>query len=337
MIATLDEVADGYLATILRAVRQEYPNAPRHVTTGPDDRPTPRDAHPAFYGCFDWHSAVEMHWAAARLVRLREGVSRPGASPDGLRDEVEALFDEHLTEANLAVEHAYLQANPGFERPYGWGWLLQLAEELNGTRWAGLLRPLADQISADFVGWLARSPLPNRQGAHMNTSFPLTRAWPWAVRLSAAGSPSLATAIRDAAVAWHAADRDYPAGWEPSGNDFLSAALAEAELMVTVLPEQEARSWLAGFLPGLSLGEPASLFTPVTGADPTDGQSAHLIGLNLHRASVFRKLGRLLGLAVLDEAAEAHLTVALPHVVGGHWMTEHWLAAYAVLAIDKEA
>ena len=321
----LYQLAAQVAPTIIEALRREYPNAPRHVMSGPDDTPTPRAIHPAFYGCFDWHSAVEMHWALIVLRPELDGAGRAAA---------EAVLDEHLTTENLLAEAGYLRAHPGFERPYGWGWVLALTEAAVGTRWSAPLAPLADQVVAGFSDWLPRSPLPNRQGTHMNTAFALTRSWPWATRLAEAGEPGLAEAITAAGRGWYGNDRDYPAAWEPGGNDFLSPALAEAVLMSLVLPADSFRIWLDIALPDLEAGQPRSLFVPVTDIDSHDGQAAHLYGLNLHRAACLRALKRRIGdSVVLERAAQAHLEASLDQVTGSDWMVEHWLAAFAVLAL----
>lgn len=320
---TLAAVGSRYAETILAAVRQEYPNHLRHVMDGPDDRPTPRALHPAFYGCFDWHSAVEMHWALARLLRLV-----PAATPAAA---VAAVLDEHLSPAGLAVEAAYFADRPGFERPYGQGWLLTLAAELRSwpyaDRWSAAVEPLAARIAAVLVDWLPKLTYPVRDGAHQNTAFGLARAWAY-------DDGPLRAAIEVAARRLYLSDRDYPAAWEPGGGDFLSAALTEAELMALVLPPPEFEAWFAGFLPVV----PDSLCTPALVSDPTDGQIAHLHGLNLYRAYAFRRLAAVLApsdprRSIMLDAATAHADAALPHVVGGDWMTEHWLAAYAVLLL----
>lgn len=324
-MTVLSQVAPAFARTIVTAVRRQYPNAPRHVMTGPHDTGTPRQLHPAFYGCFDWHSAVEMHWALLVLLPELDAADRPAA---------EAVLDEHLTEANLQVERQYLIDHPGFERPYGWGWVLALADAAVGTRWAAPLVGLASVVTDSFVQWLPRSPLPIRQGTHLNTAFPLARSWPWAARLAASGDPALADAITLAARRWYGNDRDYPAEWEPGGNDFLSPALAEAELMGLVLAPDSFGLWFEIALPDLLSGATRNLLRPVTGIDSADGQGAHLHGLNLHRAACLRTLQRRLGDSlVLERAAQAHLDAALPVVSGSDWMAEHWLAAYAVLAL----
>lgn len=326
MSSPLAAVGARYAGTILAAVRQEYPNALRHVMVDAGDTPTPRSVHPAFYGCFDWHSAVEMHWALVRLLR-----SAPEAVPAG---DIQALLDEHLTPEALAVETAYLTERPAFERPYGWGWTLALAAELSSwaeaAPWAAAVAPLATRIAELFVDWLPKVTYPTRDGAHMNVAFALARSLPYA-----AGHPPLRAAIDAAARRWFEADRDYPAGWEPGGADFLSGALTEAELMAGVLDRVVFASWFKSFLPVV----PPSLLRPAVVSDPTDGQIAHLRGLNLYRAFAFTRLAAALPpddgrRPVLLTAARAHADAALPHVSGSDYMVEHWLAAYAVLYLD---
>ena len=340
-LPSLDEVAGTYARTAVDAVLREYPNAPRHVTSGPDDRPTPREAHPAFYGCFDWHSAVEMHWALVRLLRLA-----PDRVPTGTRD----VLESHLSAAALRTEADYLRAHPAYERPYGWGWLLQLAFELNdwagdgdpdATRWTAALAPVSDVVADAFVAWLPRMTYPERVGTHQNSAFALCRAVPYARAAAADGRSELFSAISDAAVRWYGNDVEYPASWEPGGSDFLSPALAEAELIASIAsPASAFRDWLGLFLPGLAEGRPAGLLTPAVVTDPSDGQGAHLHGLNLYRAHAFGLLAEHLETddprqAVLREARTAHAATSLPAVAGGGWMLEHWLAAYAVLLLGR--
>ncbi len=337
----LTDVAATYADAIVAAVRREYPNAPRHTMNGPGDAVTPRGAHPAFYGCFDWHSAVEMHWALVRLLRTVPGVIDAAA--------VRGVLDEHLTAANGRVEAGYVRVRPSWERPYGWGWALMLADELEfwaseapgepgASSWAAALRPLADELAEGFVAWLPTVRYPERVGMHSNTAFALARALPWARRLAQRGDSRLLAQIEAAVDRLYLGDRDYPAAWEPCGADFLSGALAEAELVAAVLPADRFTGWIGDFLPDLAEGRPASLFTPAVVTNPTDGQGAHLHGLNLHRAYGFGLLARLLPAddprrAVLLPARDAHAEASLPAIVGGGWMTEHWLAAYAVLLL----
>jgi len=299
---------------------------------GPDDRPRPREVHPAFYGCYDWHSAVEMHWALIRLLRLV-----PSGVPG---DDVQRVLDRHLTVENLQIEAAYFQTRPGFERPYGWCWTLMLAAELvswddpSAQRWSAALRPLAEHISGLYLQWLPRATYPSRDGAHANSAFGLVRALPFANLLAASGDARLLDAITVCALRWFLDDAGYPAGWEPGGADFLSPALTEAELMSAVLSPAEFATWFDRFLPEL----PESLLTPAVVSDPTDGQTAHLHGLNLYRAFAFGQLAGVLTAsdsrrAFLADAGRRHAGASLPAVSGSDYMVEHWLAAYAVLLL----
>src|SRR5512138_1216392 len=270
----LAQVASLYAKSIIASIQQEYPNQMQHMMTGPEDRPTPSEAHPAFYGCFDWHSSVEMHWALIRLLRL---------TPEAF-DKTKAMtvLGTHLTESALLQEAAYLRAHPRFERPYGWGWALTLAHELAiwddevAIRWLAAVRPLAIVISELFLAWLPKATYPVRVGMHSNSAFGLARSVPWARYLATQGDPRLLTAITRAAIQWYGEDRDYPAHYEPSGSDFLSPALTEVELMSLVLERVEFLTWLDAFLPGLSSGTPRSLFEPAFVSDASDGQLAHL-------------------------------------------------------------
>lgn len=338
-VGELADVASAYAETIVAAVQREYPNAPRHVMTGPDDAPTPRQAHPAFYGCFDWHSAVEMHWALVRLLRTVPSVLDEQA--------VRTVLDRHLTEEACLVEADYLRAHPGWERPYGWGWALMLLAELehwaeaepDALRWAAALRPVGDVVAAGLLGWLPRLSYPERVGMHNNTAFALARALPWARRRADAGHSALLDQIVRTVERLYARDADYPAGWEPGGADFLSGALTEAELVAAVSPLDVFPEWLARFLPGLADEQPRSLFTPAQVSDSSDGQIAHLHGLNLHRAYGFDRLAGLLPpddprVPPLRAARDRHAAASLPVIIGSDWMVEHWLAAYAVLLLS---
>lgn len=320
----LARVAAGYAAVAVGNVRREYPHDLRVLLTGPGAVPAPRELHPAFFGSFDWHSCVEMHWLLVRLHRLT-----------GVPDDALAALDEHLSAPALAVEREFLAAHRGFSRPYGLGWVLMLAEEaaLAGPRaagWLAALRPLARQVTDNLLAWLPKAEHPIRQGAHANTAFGLRLALPWARRRAAEGDGALLAEVLRAAERWYLADRDYPAGWEPDGADFLSPALCEAELMV----ELAGPEWLAGFLPEL----PTALLEPVSVTDDSDGQLAHLHGLNLSRAWAWTRLAGALPpddprVGPMREAARVHAAAGLPHTTGGDYLVEHWLAVYAVLLL----
>ena len=236
---TLSQVASTYADSIIHSIQQEYPNQMQHMMTGPKDRPTPREAHPAFYGCFDWHSSVELHWVLIRLLRL---VPHAFDTTETLK-----VLNAHLTPENLAQETAYLRSRPRFERPYGWGWALTFVHELTvwedetAQKWLEAVRPLADVITDGFLAWLPKATYPIRVGMHSNSAFGLARSVPWARYLATQGDSRLLTAITKAAIQWYGTDRDYPAHDEPSGTDFLSPALTEG---VTARSNPVSLNWM---------------------------------------------------------------------------------------------
>ena len=342
---------DGYARLALDNIGREFPSYVTVLLTGPGEFPArPRDRTPVFYGSFDWHSCVEMHWVLVRLLKVA-GDAVPAA---GIR----AALDRQFAPGGLRAEAEFMRAKGGFERPYGWGWALALAHELatwpgdqDAPRWAAAMAPLASALTDNFLGWLPKATYPLRTGLHANSSFGLSLALPYARALAGPGQPSsgqpssgqppagqasLGAAIEDAARRWYLADADYPAAWEPSGHDFLSPALAEAELMARLLPADEFAPWLTAFLPDLAASSPASLFTPAVVSDSSDGQIAHLHGLNLSRAWCFRRLAETLPpgdprVPACTEASRRHAEASLPHVTADDYMVTHWLAAYAVL------
>jgi Protein of unknown function (DUF2891) len=330
--AQLAARAGELAATALRTVRTEYPYDLRVLYRGAEEAPRrPRDRHPAFYGSFDWHSAVEMHWVLLRLLRLFPSEVDAGAIQD--------VLDEHLTPSAIEVETAFHRANRGAQRPYGWGWALTLHEEAASwpaaAAWAAALQPLADHFLDALLDWLPRAPYPVRHGVHPNSAFGLVRSLPSARRRAGSGDDRVLRAIGDAARRWFAADIDAPVRWEPSGADFLSPVLTEAVLMAEVLPAAESGPWLARYLPGLA---ERPLFEPAVVADSSDGQTAHLHGLNLSRAWALRRLARHVAAArdLLLDTARRHAEPELAEVSGSDYMVEHWLAAYALLYLDEE-
>jgi hypothetical protein len=306
---------------------------------GPDDRPVrPRELTPVFYGSFDWHSCVEMPWLLVRLLRVA-GDAVPAA-------DIRQLLDAQLTGAGLAAEAAFIasRSGPG-QRPYGWGWALTLAHEIatwddpDARRWSAAMSPLADGVCDRFIGWLPKATYPVRYGLHPNSAFGLSRALPYAMDRARRSDPVLADAITARARAWFGSDVGYPGGYEPSGHDFLSPALTEAELMAQILPGPEFAAWLDRFLPDIAVAQPAALFSPAVVSDSSDGQIAHLHGLNASRAWCWRRLAESLPpgdarLGPAVDAARRHAAAALPHVIGDDYMVEHWLAAYAVLLLS---
>ena len=334
-LAMLRENAATYVGVALENMVREYPHMPLFMATGPEAYRPHRELHPAFFGSFDWHSCVEMHWLTVRLLRLVPALHGQVRA----RATLEAL----LTPGNLAREAAFFAAphHRTLERPYGWGWLLALTYELrtwddpDARRWAEAIAPLADVLMDRLQEWIPRLTYPQRIGMHGNTAFGLSLAWDAATLVR----PALQATMREAALRWFAGDTDYPAHYEPSGADFLSPALCEAELMVRVLPATAFARWLDRFLPGLAEGMPPSLFTPVTVSDATDGQIAHLHGLNLSRAWAFLRLAGALPhddprVPALHAAARRHADASLHAAIGTDYMVEHWLVAYAVLLLS---
>jgi hypothetical protein len=327
------ETAARFARIALGHVAKEYPYKLDHVLTGPGDAQTPRALHPIFYGSFDWHSCVHGYWLLARLYR------RFPANAEAAR--IRALFDAAFTPANVEAERAYLDrpSAAGFERPYGWAWLLMLAGELarhaspEGRAWSAAITPLARAFAARFMAYLPKATYPVRAGVHSNTAFALSLAQDYA---EAVGDGALAQLAADKAIAWYSADEDCQA-WEPSGDDFLSSALIEAACMRRALGPEAFPVWFARFLPRTAEGEPASLFTPATVSDRSDGKIAHLDGVNLSRAWCWREIAAALPPGpVRDRAASAaapHLDASLPHVAGDY-MGEHWLASFALLALE---
>ena len=333
MAATLTpELASRFARIALGHVTREYPNKPGHVLRGPEDARTPRELHPLFFGSFDWHSCVHGYWLLCRLDRRFPGLPEQG--------EIRSLLERQLTPENVEGELDYFRTADGFERPYGWAWLLMLASELAGhedvaaRRWATALAPLAEFLATRFLAFLPVATYPVRSGAHFNSAFSVTLASEYA---GIAGNDRLKEALREKTRAWFERDVDCQA-WEPSGDDFLSPALMESVAMQRISEPTEFGSWFDRFLPRIAARSPATLFEPATVSDRTDGKIAHLDGLNLSRAWCWRSLAT--GFYETDprraaalEAAEAHIAASLPHVAGDY-AGEHWLATFATLALE---
>ncbi|HSU13455.1 DUF2891 domain-containing protein [Longimicrobium sp.] len=329
------EIASKFAGLALAHVTREYPNKLDHVMRGPGDVRGPRELHPVFYGSFDWHSCVHGCWLLARLLRRFPDL------PEAPR--IAALLDAQLTPELVAAEVSYLHEDPlrkGFERPYGWAWLLMLAAELArdasdaGRRRSEALAPLAEAFAQRFRDFLPKATYPVRVGTHYNTAFAVALALEYG---DGTGDGDLREMLRDRAVAWYGGDEDCQA-WEPSGDDFLSSALMEAECMRRILPPGEFAPWMDRFLPRIARDEPATLFRPATVSDRSDGKIAHLDGVNLSRAWCWRSLARTWPAsdprrARAEAAADAHLAASLPHVAGDY-MGEHWLATFALLALE---
>ena len=322
----LDQSLASRMAGIaLGHVDREYPHELDHVLGGDEDARSPRDLHPMFFGSFDWHSCVHGWWTLLTLRRMFPAMAEAGA--------IDELAAETFTSAKVAAELAYLERplSAGFERPYGWGWLLALHLEANRHPPLGeTLAPLAQAFASRFAPYLAKLTYPIRTGTHANTSFALILALEWADEFDGA----LAATIRAWAAAKFTGDRDCQA-WEPGGDEFLSSALTEALLMRRCQSDAAFADWFAAFLPRVAERKPTTLFTPATVSDRSDGKIAHLDGLNLSRAWCWRGIASALPSVereVALAAADEHLATALPHIAGDY-MGEHWLASFALLAI----
>ena len=296
-------------------VRKEYPHKLDHVLLGGEDALTPRALHPIFYGSFDWHSCVHGWWTLLTLLRL---------SPDMAEAEIIGeLAADSFTAEKVGGELAYLDRplSRGFERPYGWAWLLYLHLEASrhAESWAAELEPLARAFGQRLGDYLQVLTYPIRVGTHFNTAFALILSLEWADRFE----PQLGELIRKRSLHWFGADRECQA-WEPGGDEFLSPALIEALCVAKTHPD-EFPAWFGHFLPGVANSQPATLFEPAIVSDRSDGKIAHLDGLNLSRAWCWRELG-------FPEHGAPHLEAAMPHLAGDY-MGEHWLASFALLAL----
>jgi len=323
--------------TIPRVLATQYPYAAQHVSHGPDDVDvTPERLHPAFHGCLDWHSSAHMQWSALRLLTLA-----PRQLGDDVRSALVTVLDERLTAESCRVEADYLRDNPRFERPYGWGWVAMLALAASqcplpqATTWRAATVPLFDVVADLVTQWLPKLAYPVRHGEHSNVAFGLSLVHEAARGL---GRDDVVAVIEENARRWFGSERDYPSQWEPSGSDFLSPALCEADLMRRVLPADEYAGWLATFLPRLGAQGDSLLEVPRV-LDRTDGKAVHLFGLALSRAWQLR-----LSAPFLDEPARQRVVEATREqveqvereIVEGDFMSTHWLVSFALLAVTAD-
>jgi hypothetical protein len=329
--------AQRFASLALACVHREYPSKIAHVLAGPEDARTPCQLTPAFCGCFDWHSAVHGHWLLARLIRT---------FPDAVFvREARAALAASLTSEHISSEVAYLAGagRSDFERPYGLAWLLQLAAELRewqdpqAQAWARALMPLETAVADRFRTWLPKLSYPIRIGEHSQTAFAFSLAADWAV---AAGDAPFARLLQARSLALYGSDRGCPLNYEPSGQDFLSPCLAEADLMRRFLPPVSFAAWLGAFLPGIPQDGGTHWLPIGVVTDPADGKLAHLDGLNLSRAWMLE--GIAAGLPTGDPrvpallaAAEEHRQAGLAAVTGAHYEGGHWLGSFATYLVTR--
>jgi hypothetical protein len=324
-----DSQLDSLLMLPLKCLRQEYPNKLNQILANELELGGPKALHPAFYGCFDWHSAVHGHWLLVRGLRMNP--NHPW------RDTMVSILQEHISPENIQIELDYFKrkSERGFERTYGWAWLLKLGEEL--LRWedpvgAALhetLQPLIDYIIEAYLDYLPKLAYPIRGGEHTNTAFGLRLALEYALLVE---HDQLAEMIRDRAVYFYQDDKNCPLDWEPSGYDFLSPCLEELYLMSMVLEKPVFRKWAKDFLP--SLFDPVWSLIPAMVSDRTDGKLVHLDGLNFSRAWCLYGISNQMEDAPhLVRIANEHFTFSIRHIFDNHYSGEHWLASFALLAL----
>jgi Protein of unknown function (DUF2891) len=329
--------AGRFAALALKCLHLEYPSHISHTLTSAADVLPPRQLTPAFYGCYDWHSDVHGHWLLVRLLRLYPRA--PFAA------EARGALAQSLTEQNISGEVAYLRGagRASFERPYGLAWLLQLAAELRhfddpeARRWSAALAPLESAAAARLASWLPKLNYPIRIGEHDQTAFAFGLVWDWSL---ASGDASMRALLTDAARRFYLKDRNCPLAYEPSGEDFLSPCLAEADFVRRVLGPAAFADWLRGFLPQLGRRSGGARgnqpwLTPGVVTDRADPKLAHIDGLNLSRAWMLEGIAAGLPPAdaripLLRSSAAQHAAAALPAVTGEHYEGGHWLATFAV-------
>lgn len=328
-----DKQVAAFSRLALEGLVREFPNKPAQTYGGPEAAVVPRTMHPVFFGCFDWHSAVHSHWMLVRLLR-----GYPGSSVAG---EVRKFLDARFNREDLQKEADYFEEreNHHFERMYGWAWLFRLAQELHGFQesWSSHLGPLERRIRDLTCAYLPRLSWPLRTGVHPDSGFALSMILDYS---AAVGDRELSELAADRARAFYLEDRDYPTRFEPSGEDFFSSGLNEADLMRRVLDPVAFSAWLDDFLPGIAARQLGNLGDPVEVSDVTDGRLVHLAGLDLSRAWTMEGIASALPAddrrgAWLRERAAAHRDAGLGYVFSGHFEGEHWLASFAVYLLTR--
>lgn len=326
-----------HLASLpLKCLQQEYPNKTNHTSMGDSDHlMTPRQQHPAFYGCFDWHSSVHGHWMLVKLLKLFPSL------PDANR--IRAAISKNITPENISAEIEYINSKlaRSYERTYGWAWLLKLQQELltwkdtDAVKWRNALQPLCDTVVQRWSEYLPKQTYPNRTGVHPNTAFGLVFALDYA---RTAQDKNFEAAIVNSAKKLYGKDKNAPAVWEPDGTDFLSPSLEEADLMRTVLDREAFIRWFNTWITPASLQHLTQL--PVV-SDRNDFQIVHLDGLCFSRSWCMKHIAKQLPVTdkrkkILLRSAVRHLNASLPNIASGSYGGEHWLASFAVYALAND-
>lgn len=324
----------NHLASLpLKCLQQEYPNKLGQLLLDSTEIDSPKKLHPAFYGCFDWHSSVHGHWSLVYLINNFPELTN--------KNEIIQKLKTNLSKENIQVEVAYFSKNheKSFERTYGWNWLLKLQLELEmsdepfAKELAQNLKPLSDLIVQRYYEFLPKLLYPVRAGTHNNTAFGLTFAWDYAVY---SNNKDFQNLITENAKRLFLSDENCPLNWEPSGTDFLSPCMEEIGIMSRILPEMEFLSWLKKF--NISIFKKNFNWEVARVSDRTDGHLVHLDGLNFSRAWNFYHLIKLYPkqFSHLKPLAENHLNFSLPSVVDGNYEGEHWLASFALRAFEEK-
>ncbi len=318
----------------INCIKNPLPYKAGHIIAKESDLAMPQVHHPAFYGCFDWHSAVHGHWSLVYLLKTFPALEN--------REEARALLLKNLSKENIEKEVQYFALNKytkNFERTYGWTWVLKLAEELHtwddpdAKVMALNLKPLCDYIIERYIEYLPKLVYPIRVGEHSNTAFGISFAYDYALTLNHSGLKKM---IENRAKEFYASDQSCPLSWEPSGYDFLSPCLEEAYIMSRVIKAEHFREWFSDFLPDVASGK--YKLKPAEVSDRTDGKLVHLDGLNFSRAWCLYNIGnKIEGNNTLYRLADEHLDFSLKNIVDGDYMGEHWLASFALYALKSKA
>jgi len=329
------KIAAGFADLALKCVQKEYPNKPDHVMNKSTEVLAPSVMHPAFYGCFDWHSSVHGHWMLVRLLKKFPDMENAPA--------VRKALNENLSAENIKIEVEYLnQGNrKSFERTYGWTWLLKLQEELTGwddaggKLWNQNLQPLSKALVQSYINFLPKQNYPIRTGVHPNTAFGIAFALDYAVKTKNEKFESL---LKERALAYYGNDKNYDPKWEPGGEDFFSPALMEADLMRRILNTDEFIKWFNEFIPGLDAA--VNLLEPAVVTDRTDPKLVHLDGLNLSRAWCMFGIAAQMPESnplkkILSASAQKHSEAGLSNIASGSYEGEHWLASFAVYLLSE--
>jgi len=311
-------------------IDREYPNKLGQVLGDDSYLAPPRKLHPAFYGCYDWHSSVHGHWTLVTLMKAYPDFEHTG--------DILAKLSNNITKENIQQEIAFFydEHNKDFQRTYGWAWLLKLDEALREWDHPSALAlhqnlsPLTKMLSLKFIEFLDKLNYPIRVGEHTNTAFGMSFAMDYALKYD----PALAAKIREKAIEYYFKDENCPVTWEPGGFDFLSPCLIEASLMMKVLDKKEFKKWLKKFMPGFET-HPEKYFQPAIVTDASDGKLAHLDGLNFSRAWCLFEIGHAMDNKKMIRLAKQHFSFSYQKMDAGEYAGSHWLASFATYALLK--